>query len=127
MRETDFFGRLLLVGLALGAGVGLGLLIAPARGDLTRERLSASARSAADAVYALGFVHAEERRWQMELNRRVGAGRLSEIFGKRTLATDRFVRTVGFERAAREALETGLEGHRSQLSGPTGAVPKCHS
>ena len=47
MRETDFFGRLLLVGLALGAGVGLGLLIAPARGDLTRERLSASARSAA--------------------------------------------------------------------------------
>ena len=50
MRETDFFGRLLLVGLALGAGVGLGLLIAPARGDLTRERLSASARSAADAA-----------------------------------------------------------------------------
>lgn len=50
MRVTDFFDRFLLAGLAFAAGVGLGLLVAPARGDLTRGRLSASARSAAEAA-----------------------------------------------------------------------------
>ena len=34
-----------------------------------------------DLYFAQGFVHAQERLWQMELNRRIGSGRLSEIFG----------------------------------------------
>lgn len=62
------------------------------------------ARSEQDAFFALGVLHAEERLWQMELNRRAGLGRLSEIFGRRTLATDRFLRTVGFREAAESAL-----------------------
>lgn len=39
----------------------------------------------------------------MEFQRRIGHGRLSEVFGGTTLAQDRFLRTVGFGRAARSA------------------------
>ena len=41
-----------------------------------------------------GFVHAQDRLWQMELQRRTGQGRLSEIFGERTFTTDVFLRTL---------------------------------
>jgi penicillin G amidase len=58
-----------------------------------------------DANFALGFLHAQDRLWQMEMNRRVGAGRLSEVFGAATVDTDRFLRTLGVRRAAERALE----------------------
>ena len=54
-----------------------------------------------DLLMAQGFVHAQDRMWQMETNRRLVAGRLSEILGAPTLALDRLVRTYGFMRAAR--------------------------
>ncbi|MBO9373805.1 MAG: penicillin acylase family protein [Chloroflexus sp.] len=57
-----------------------------------------------DAVFGLGFVHAQERLWQMEVQRRIGHGRLSEIFGETTLRTDTFLRTLGVARAAQKAL-----------------------
>jgi penicillin amidase len=56
-----------------------------------------------DGLYGLGYVHAQDRLWQMEFQRRVGHGRLSEIFGPATIPQDRFLRTVGFGRAARSA------------------------
>src|SRR5437762_4877529 len=56
-----------------------------------------------DALFGLGYVHAQDRLWQMEFQRRIGHGRLSEIFGEVTLPEDRFLRTVGFGRAARAA------------------------
>ncbi len=55
-----------------------------------------------DLLRAQGFVHAQERFWQMELNRRAAAGTLSELFGRRTLDTDRLSRTLGFARLARQ-------------------------
>lgn len=58
------------------------------------------ARNEHDLLFAQGFVHAQDRLWQMELNRRTASGRLSEIFGAVTLETDRFLRTVGLRRAA---------------------------
>ena len=58
------------------------------------------ARSADDAYFALGFVHAQDRLWQMEFNRRLAAGRLAEILGPKALYTDRFLRTLGVRRAA---------------------------
>jgi len=58
-----------------------------------------------DGLFGLGYVHAQDRLWQMEFQRRVGHGRLSEIFGPTTLAQDRFLRTIGFGRAARSAWE----------------------
>ncbi len=59
----------------------------------------------ADALFGLGYVHAQDRLWQMEFQRRIGHGRLSEIFGAAALPQDRFLRTVGFGRAARSAWE----------------------
>src|SRR5258705_2201501 len=56
-----------------------------------------------DALFGLGYVHAQDRLWQMEFQRRIGHGRLSEIFGEATIPQDRFLRTVGFGRAARSA------------------------
>ena len=53
-----------------------------------------------DAAFALGFVHAQDRLFQMDLMRRAGAGRLSEWFGAKTLGVDRFMRTIGLYRAA---------------------------
>ncbi|MBO9318733.1 MAG: penicillin acylase family protein, partial [Chloroflexus sp.] len=63
-----------------------------------------TAATDADAVFGLGFVHAQERLWQMEVQRRIGHGRLSEIFGETTLRTDTFLRTLGVARAAQKAL-----------------------
>lgn len=61
------------------------------------------AQSEADALFGLGYVHAQDRLWQMEFQRRVGFGRLSEVLGKTTLETDRFLRTLGTGRAAESA------------------------
>jgi len=61
------------------------------------------AKNQADLFFAQGVVHAQDRLWQMEYQRRVGAGRLSEIFGKATLDADKFLRTWGFYRTAETA------------------------
>ncbi len=64
------------------------------------------AASASDALFGLGYVHARDRLWQIEYQRRIGAGRLAEILGPRLVETDRFLRTVGFRRAALSAWES---------------------
>ncbi len=48
----------------------------------------------ADVMFGLGFVHAQDRLWQMELMRRTAQGRLSEMFGRRALATDELMRAL---------------------------------
>lgn len=58
------------------------------------------AASLEDAKFALGYVHAQDRLWQMEMSRRIAAGRLSELVGPGGLETDRFLRTLGVRRAA---------------------------
>ena len=58
-----------------------------------------------DLYFAQGYVHAQERLWQMDLNRRIGSGRLCEIFGEIALETDRFCRRLGMHRAASAEVE----------------------
>lgn len=60
------------------------------------------AGNAQDAYRAFGYVHAADRLFQMELMRRVGSGRLSEIFGSDMKETDAFFRTIGTNRKAKE-------------------------
>lgn len=48
-----------------------------------------------DAFTALGYLHAQDRLWQMELIRRIAPGRLSEVFGEDLVETDRFFKTLG--------------------------------
>ncbi|MBL8643103.1 MAG: penicillin acylase family protein, partial [Rhodospirillaceae bacterium] len=118
---------LLRIGLGLiGAVLGLALLIAGygtyaaysalplTEGTLDASGLSApatitrdaqgvpwiSAGSAPDAYMALGYVHAQDRFFQMEMMRRIGQGRLSEILGPLGLSTDKFMRTLGVYRSA---------------------------
>lgn len=56
-----------------------------------------------DAIFTLGYVHAQDRFWQMEFQRRLASGRLSEVLGPAALETDRLMRTIGFSRAAAAA------------------------
>jgi penicillin amidase len=53
-----------------------------------------------DVYFALGFVHAQERLFQMEMMRRVAAGRLAEILGEKLVDTDKFFRTLGMREQA---------------------------
>ncbi|HSK52071.1 MAG TPA: penicillin acylase family protein [Clostridia bacterium] len=62
------------------------------------------AETAHDLFLAQGFVHAQERMWQMEVWRHIGAGRLAEAFGESQLDTDRFIRTLGWRQAAERDL-----------------------
>ncbi|HWW70035.1 MAG TPA: penicillin acylase family protein, partial [Duganella sp.] len=60
------------------------------------------AASDADAFFALGYVHAQERMWQMDYKRRLGQGRLSEIAGVAALPGDKLMRTLGLSHAAEQ-------------------------
>ncbi|KRD62460.1 penicillin amidase [Flavobacterium sp. Root935] len=62
------------------------------------------ANSEKDAMTALGYVHAQERLWQMELLRRIAPGRLSEIFGSVALKNDEFFAGIGIEEASAKAI-----------------------
>jgi penicillin G amidase len=61
------------------------------------------ASNEADAMFGLGYAHAQDRLWQMEFQRRIGNARLSEVLGDATLKTDTFLRTLGTARAASSA------------------------
>ncbi|MBL4642980.1 MAG: penicillin acylase family protein [Flavobacteriaceae bacterium] len=63
-----------------------------------------NAQNQKDAYTALGYVHAQDRLWQMELIRRIAAGRLSEIFGKDLVKTDRFFAGLGIEEASAKTI-----------------------
>lgn len=72
------------------------------------------ARSQADLFRAVGYVHAQDRLWQMELFRRVADGRMAEVLGPNLVETDRFLRTIGMGRAAGEN-EALLDGETRAL------------
>ena len=59
-----------------------------------------AANTSHDLFFAQGYVHASERMWQMEIWRRIGAGRLAELFGPEQLDTDKFIRTMNWRGAA---------------------------
>ena len=138
----------LLLLLLLGAFLYLRSSLPKTSGTLTLPGLTAPvevvrdanavphiyAGSREDAYLALGFVHAQDRLFQMDFQRRVGAGRLSEVLGGATLGTDRFLRTLGVYRAAERslsnlsaeaqgALASYTAGVNAFLEGRRGALP----
>ena len=74
------------------------------------------AGSEEDALFALGFVHAQDRLWQMEMNRRIGAGRLAEVLGAPALGTDRLLRVLGLYRRAKASLASLEPAARRRLA-----------
>ena len=120
----------LLVALAVGAGyawlrqslpqldgaITLSGLKAPVQ--IVRDRHGVPhiyAGSVDDAQFALGFVHAQDRLWQMEMNRRIGGARLSEVLGPAALDADKFLRTLGVHRVAEATLKALSTEARGQL------------
>lgn len=79
-----------------------------------------------DAYFALGFVHAQDRLWQMEFNRRLAAGRLAEVLGSSALPTDQFLRTLGVLRAAQRAYDELDAGHRALIDAYVAGVNAQH-
>lgn len=67
-----------------------------------------------DLYFTQGYVHAQDRLWQMDLTRRAGEGRLSEILGPSTVTFDRMLKTVGFERIAKR-LERQLHPKSAEI------------
>src|SRR3990172_1728278 len=57
-----------------------------------------------DVFFAQGYVHAQDRFWQMDFWRHIGSGRLSEMFGESQLETDKFLRTMGWARVVEQEL-----------------------
>jgi penicillin amidase len=72
------------------------------------------AESSQDLMFAQGFVHAQDRLWQMEFNRRLVAGRLSEILGEVSVPLDRWMRIIGMRRVAEKEFDL-LEETTQQL------------
>ena len=76
-----------------------------------------------DAFKVLGYVHAQDRLWQMELMRRIGAGGLSEVFGKDLLTTDQFFLSLGIDEATKKTVasldknSTAIQLTQSYLEG----------
>lgn len=67
-----------------------------------------------DLFFTQGFVHAQDRLWQMDLSRRAGEGRLSEILGVSTIKFDKMLKTVGFKNIA-EKLENRLSPKSKEI------------
>jgi penicillin amidase len=63
------------------------------------------AQSPLDAMRAIGYVHAQERGWQLDFNRRIMRGELSALLGPATLETDKLMRTLGLRQAAQAQWE----------------------
>ncbi len=92
------------------------------------------AASMDDAMRSLGYLHASERLFQMELQRRIGQGRMSEFAGADLLNVDKFMRTLGFYREAeasfaalspmaQKRLQAYAEGINAFLDGHGSALP----
>ena len=73
------------------------------------------ASSEHDLMLSLGYVHAQDRLWQMDMVRRVGEGRLSELFGFETLPFDRMFRIVGIRSIAEQIEKSLTPGSRNRL------------
>ena len=119
----------LLAGLAAALSYGVialpvteGRLVTPGlRAEVQIERDTAGiptirASSMQDAWFGLGFVHAQDRLWQLETHRRIGSGRLAEAFGPGALDSDRFLRVLGVRRRAEQQWEQASPEARRMLA-----------
>ncbi|MBW9092547.1 penicillin acylase family protein [Microbacterium jejuense] len=72
-----------------------------------------TADSSHDLFFAQGYVQAQDRFWEMDFRRHVTSGRLSELFGKSQLGTDKFLRTLGWHEIAEQEVEALSDTERA--------------
>ena len=75
-----------------------------------------------DLMTAQGFVHAQDRLWQLDFSRRLIAGRLSEVMGEQTVPLDRWMRTLTLRRVAEQEVDLLDEETRSYLDAYSAGV-----
>ncbi|MEX2115724.1 MAG: penicillin acylase family protein [Bacteroidota bacterium] len=85
------------------------------------------AESSTDAWFGAGFVQAQDRLWQMDLIRRAGLGRLSEVLGPAAFKTDRLFRTLGLGRLAEKTAQALDEETRAALEAYALGVNACRT
>ena len=108
----------LIVILAISIGIFINMLKPTYSGEQQLSKLSNEvsvyydtygiphiyAQNELDAFRTLGYVHAQDRLWQMEVLRRIGTGRLSEVFGSTMLKTDKFFLSLGIDEATNKTV-----------------------
>ena len=121
MNNIKKIGLILLILLAIGAvfaGISVNALSPTYKGQKLLPKLSGEtqvhydsygiphiyADNETDAIRTLGYVHAQDRLWQMEVLRRIGTGRLSEVFGSKMLDTDKFFLSLGIDEATKQTV-----------------------
>ena len=135
-RVAGLIAELLLIGLVLAFVATTGLItlatlrgLPQTSGTIQAKGLAApvtvvrdaagiiqiTADSPHDLLFAQGYAHAQERMWQMEISRRIGASRLSELFGKSEISTDTYIRTLGWRIAAQRDLDAMSPATRALL------------
>ncbi len=82
------------------------------------------ADNAEDAYMAMGFVHAQDRLFQMEMMRRVGTGTLAELLGEDLLEIDKFFRTLGIPKHAKWSAEEWEKNGPSEIKSAVNAYIK---
>lgn len=75
-----------------------------------------------DAYFAVGYAHAQDRLWQLELQRRMVRGELSEVFGKDSIDLDVWFRTLGLQASARSAWPALSEEAKASLTAYTAGI-----
>ncbi len=93
--------------------------------EITRDLHGAvriRAQNDGDAFYAVGYVQAQDRLWQLELQRRMVRGRLSEVFGKGSINADVWLRSLGLYDSARNAWPALSQPARASLTAYTAGV-----
>lgn len=58
-----------------------------------------------DLYFSMGYIHAQDRMWQLEVQRRISSGTLSELFGKSAVRQDSWIRTLGLKSSSEEAVK----------------------
>ncbi|WP_308465390.1 penicillin acylase family protein [Rathayibacter soli] len=88
-----------------------------------------TAQTSHDLFMAEGYVHAQDRFWEMDFRRHVTAGRLAELFGKSQVGTDAFIRTLGWRTVAEQEVKamdkTSLSYYQAYADG-VNAYLKTH-
>lgn len=80
------------------------------------------APSPLQAMWGLGFAHAQDRLWQLETHRRIASGRLAEAFGPAALDTDKFLRALGVRRAAQAQWAAASPAARAAIEAYTAGI-----
>ena len=141
MRKVLWFFASLLLLLAIVSGGWIFYTLPKYDGSLTLQGLKKpvqvardsadlvhiKAESLHDAAFALGFSHAQDRSWQLEFNRRLMRGELSEILGEATLPTDKLMRTLGVRQAAQKQWENLPLDVREMLQAYSDGIQAFHA